>query len=353
MKDIILYPLKFIPVYKDYLWGARNLIKYGKKLPDGIVAESWELSCHPDGMSIISNGLYSGRTLESLINEFGGRLVGDTYQKNEKFPLLVKFIDANDRLSVQVHPDDSYALTHEGEYGKNEMWYIIEAKPGAALIYDVRPGVTRESFKNAVTRNKVDECLKILPVKAGDFVNIPAGMIHAIGAGIILAEIQQNSNSTYRLYDYNRTDANGNKRPLHIEKALDVIDFNPAGRKERYEGLKYSIPDAGDLTILVASRYFCVELLNIEGWINQSADGRRFYIYVCIQGKGEIQWGNARMSFQKGETVLIPASLGNYSLNGQMKALKAYIPDLDKDIFERLLNLGFSRQEIIEKISGL
>lgn len=213
----MLYPFQFIPVYKDYIWGGRNLERLGKELPEGKVAESWELSCHPDGMSVVKNGTLRGRTLQGLIDEYGSKITGD--YRTKTFPLLVKLIDAADKLSVQVHPDDNFALAHEGEFGKNEFWYVLDAKPDAYLIYDFKPSITRSDFEKAVCEDRVGDCLQIVPVRAGDFLNIPAGLIHSIGEGILLAEIQQSSNTTYRIFDYNRTDAKGTKRPLHLEKA--------------------------------------------------------------------------------------------------------------------------------------
>lgn len=356
MKEVyvMLYPFKFKPVYKDYIWGGRNLQNLGKVLPEGIVAESWELSCHPDGMSIVDNGVYKNRTLQSLIDEFGSMIMGDSAEVHgNKFPLLVKLIDANSKLSVQVHPDDAFALANENEYGKNEMWYIIDAKDGAALIYDVIPGMTEEEFKRAVSENRVEECLNVLPVKAGDFINIPAGVVHAIGEGIVLAEIQQNSNTTYRLYDYNRRDAKGNLRPLHIEKALKVIDFNTNSRKMRYDGIEYKLSPYGTAKIIAANPYYCVELFNISGEAQQDTFKRQFHIYVCIDGKGEIKWANESIPLQKGETVLMPSSLGSYSVSGDIKALKAFVPDIDRDILMRFLNMGFTKNNIIESISGI
>jgi mannose-6-phosphate isomerase len=257
----MFYPFKFQPVYKDYIWGGRNFEKLGKTLPKGIVAESWEVSCHPDGVSIIENGEFRGIPLPSMVDIYGRILVGTALPEKDlrKFPLLVKFIDANKDLSVQVHPDDNYANTYEnGEYGKNEMWYIMSAEPGAKLIYDVVPGTTRESFRRAVEEDNIEHCLKSMEVFPGDVINIPSGLIHAIGKGILLAEIQQNSNTTYRVYDYNRTDKNGSKRPLHIGKALDVIDFDASGRKEKYRGLEISAGADSSKKFLIANSYFSV-----------------------------------------------------------------------------------------------
>lgn len=352
----MLYPLKFKPVYKDYIWGGRNLEKLGKQLPEGIVAESWEISCHPDGPSVIANGRFEGVTLSDLIREFGRKIIGSRLPEShvQKFPLLVKLIDANAKLSVQVHPEDDYARVHEnGELGKNEMWYIISAEPGAKLVYDVRPGVSKESFARAVKENAIGSCLKEVEVFPGDTLNIPAGLVHAIGEGIVLAEVQQNSNTTYRVYDYDRVDSQGNKRPLHIDKALEVIDFNTGTRKEKAEGLKVSIDDCSSKEYKVANRYFSVELYTVNSEVQETADGGKFHLYVFTEGEGEIRWSSGTMKISGGESILIPASLGHYSLSGSFKALKSYVPDIEADVMVPLKNAGYTEETIVEKVAGL
>lgn len=352
----MFYPLKFLPVYKNYIWGGRSFEKLGKALPEGIVAESWEVSCHPDGVSIVANGEFGGLSLTCLVEKFGSAIVGNALPEKDlkKFPLLVKFIDASNDLSVQVHPDDQYASEHEnGEYGKNEMWYIIAAEPGARLIYDVMPGTTRESFKKAVEENNIERCLKSIEVFPGDVINIPAGLIHAIGKGILLAEIQQNSNTTYRVFDYNRTDKFGNKRPLHIEKALDVIDFDSSGRREKYRGLKLFTASGFSKTILAANPYFAVEHYSIIDIAEENADGSRFHIYTFIEGEGNIAYASGTVEVKMGESVLIPADMGKYRIQGRLKALKSYVPDLQKDIWLPLINSGYSREEVLENVGGV
>lgn len=347
----MFYPMKFEPVLKDYIWGGRNLERFGKQLKEEKVAESWEVSCHPDGMSVIQNGKFQGRTLQSLIDQFGAQITGN--HADSSFPLLVKLIDANDRLSVQVHPNDEYARIHEGEAGKNEMWYILDAKPGARLIFDVKPGVNRGCFQRAVQEDRVEECLQSIPVRAGSFINIPAGVVHAIGEGIILAEIQQNSNSTYRIYDYHRVDAMGNPRPLHLDKAMDVIRFDSEKRRKQYGGLKYIISHHFTATVLVANPYFCMELLQVTGTAALDTQKRQFHIHVCIDGNGTVTWDGGSMEFQRGETFLIPCALGRYILKGNFKTLQAYVPDLQKDIYARLQQMGYIIEEIHANISGL
>lgn len=351
----MFYPLKFKPLYKDYIWGGRNLERLGKILPAGIIAESWEVSCHPDGISIVSNGLFEGTPLPELIKKYGRLIVGAALPKKDiiKFPLLVKFIDANADLSVQVHPDDEYArLNENGEYGKNEMWYIISAKPGAKLIYDVAPGTGKEAFRLALESENLESCLKYVEVLPGDAINIPAGLIHAVGKGIMLVEIQQNSNSTYRVYDFNRVGKDGNKRPLHIKKAMDVIDFSSKRRKEKYNGLGIRLSTGSSKKFLVANKYFSAELYDIDGEVGETADGSRFYIYTFIKGEGKIVYGMDSVNVKLGESVLIPASMGKFSITGTLQAIKSYVPDLMGNIVEPLKLAGHGEREIFNNIGG-
>jgi mannose-6-phosphate isomerase len=351
----MLYPFKFKPVYKDYIWGGRGLEKLGKKLPQGIVAESWEVSSHPDGESKVLSGKYEDLSILELMDKFGRDILGSELPKKdlEKFPLLIKLIDANDKLSVQVHPEDDYAKIHEnGELGKNEMWYIVSAKPGAKIVYGVAKGVTKETFQAAVKADKIETCLNFLEVFEGDTINIPAGMLHAIGEGIVIAEIQQNSNTTYRVFDYNRTDAKGIKRPLHIEKALEVIDFNNCGILGIQQGIKVNLEKNSSKKFLLANEYFSVEKYSIAGNIQEQADGSRFYTYTCLQGEGEIVYSGDREKLSTGESILIPAALGNYSVEGQLELIKAYVPNIEENVVKPLLREGFSSEDIYSKVIG-
>lgn len=326
----MLYPLKFEPLYKDYIWGGRKLEKLGKTLPEGIVAESWEIASHQDGESVVKNGQYKGTKLTEMVRSFGRTIIGQALQEKdlEKFPLLIKLIDAKDRLSVQVHPDDLYAKVNEnGEYGKNEMWYIVSAEPGAKIVYGVAPGVTRESFANAVKEDNIDSCLNYMEVSAGDAVNIPAGLVHAIGAGIVIAEIQQNSNVTYRVFDYNRIDKSGNKRPLHIDKALEVIDFNNCNTAGKLRGTKTQIGARSTKTSLVTNEFFSVEKYVLDGKVEEVADGSRFFTFTCLEGEGKIIYDGSIESISMGESILIPAALGTYIIEGKLSLIKSYVPE--------------------------
>lgn len=349
------YPLKLKPVYKDYLWGGRALEKYRSDLPEGIVAESWEVSCHPDGISIIDNGIYRGIALPDLISGTGKQIIGTALPQkySERFPLLVKLIDANEKLSVQVHPDDRYAREHEhDEYGKSEAWYIISAKAGAELVYDVAKGTEKAAFAEALEKGCVEKHLRRISVSAGDVVYIPAGVVHAIGGGIFLAEIQQSSNATYRVYDYDRIGKDGSKRALHIEKALDVIDFSGAGKRKMHSGLKIE-QNGSSRTFAVASRYFAVELFEIEASMDENTHLERFNILMFFNGKGAIEYNGGELSVQAGESVLIPAALGKYRVTGKVSGLKAYVPDLVRNIAAPLLSSGYTLEDIRGSIGGM
>ncbi len=218
-----VYPLTFDPIFKDYVWGGRNLAdRLGRRLPDGNVAESWEIAAHPDGSTRVNAGPLKGKTLLEIQLLWGIDLVGShnpRFLQLGRFPLLIKLLDANRWLSVQVHPDDAYALANENDLGKTEMWIVLHAEPHAELIYGFRKGVTREAFARAIADNLVDPWLHHVPVQTGDVIFVPAGTVHALGPGTIVAEIQQNSNTTYRIYDW------GRPRPIHVQQALDVLDF--------------------------------------------------------------------------------------------------------------------------------
>lgn len=342
------YPLVFEPLYKDYIWGGRKLETLGKILPKGNVAESWEIASHPAGSGIVSNGIFKGQTLDNLVLQYGFEILGKSLfkDKNSKFPLLIKLIDANNDLSVQVHPNDKYAFENEnGELGKSEMWYIVDSVPGSKLVSGLKNGTTKDSFINSVKNGAVSDCLNYIEVLPGDCYNIPAGLVHAIGAGCLICEIQQNSNTTYRVYDYDRTDDDGNKRPLHLEKALDVINFS-AGEGKNICGLTV-VKDEYTKTYLVANDYFAVELIDFSGTLNEDTSGERFHCYTILAGEIEIN----NITIEKGHSCLVPASAGSYDISGNAKLIKSYVPDIEINIITPLRTEGFKLDQI-ESIIG-
>ena len=317
-----LYPLLLKPAFKDYLWGGTKLRDiYAKKCDFDKIAESWELSCHKDGCSVVDNGEFKGLTLPEYIKMAGKAVLGTNCERFEAFPVLIKLIDAKDNLSVQVHPDNDYAMRVEGEYGKTEMWYIVDCDEGATLLYGFKGNVSKEEFAERIKNNTLLEITNAVPVKKGDVFFIQSGTLHAIGKGILIAEIQQNSNTTYRVYDYGRVGADGKTRPLHIEKALDVTKLCPA---EPYPATETEIKDGFTQRLLSKCSYFTVYKLDVESKAELCADESSFECILNLEGTAELVWEkqkNKKITLNKGETAFIPAGCGNYSLNGKCAAL--------------------------------
>ncbi len=318
--------LKLKPSYKDYIWGGNRLVKeYGKEYSGDVLAESWELSCHPDGPSTIVNGIYAGRTLQQYIDEQGKEVLGEHCKRFEGFPILIKFIDAKDNLSIQVHPDDQYALQNEGQYGKTEMWYVMDAGKGAFLYYGFKEEIGREEFRLRIEEDRLLEVLNAVPVQKGDVLFIEAGTLHAIGKDILIAEIQQNSNVTYRVYDYGRVGRDGKKRDLHIEKALAVTNRIPIAR------------DNGSYPHVADCDYFTVDKLNLDGGNMEKMEGfvsgASFESILILDGKGTISDRNESMEFQKGDSFFLPAGSGAYWVEGICDALITTIRDKGEPYF--------------------
>lgn len=306
--------LKLKPECKEYIWGGRRLIEeYGKDFQGDVLAETWELSCHPDGPSRIANGAYAGKTLRQYIDEHGKSILGTHCSRFQDFPILVKFIDAGDDLSVQVHPDDCYALQNEGQYGKTEMWYVVDAKEDAFLYYGFKTAVSKEELEKRIREDTLLEVLNPVPVQKGDVLFIESGTIHAIGKGILIAEIQQNSNVTYRVYDYGRVGKDGRKRDLHIGKALDVTNREPIVRT------KSSYPHIADCD------YFTVDKLNLDGSVMKRMEGfvseDSFESILILDGKGNISDREQDLEFCKGDSFFLDAGSGNYRVEGSCDAL--------------------------------
>jgi mannose-6-phosphate isomerase len=309
-------PLKLQPIFKDYLWGGTKLkTDYNKQTNMEIVAESWELACHKDNKSVIINSEFAGKTLSSYIEKYGRDILGTNCDRFEYFPILIKFIDAKDNLSVQVHPENEYALRVEGEYGKTEMWYILDCEKDASLLYGFKHNISKSEFRQRIEDNTLLEVLNSVPVKKGDVFFIEAGTLHAIGSGIVIAEIQQNSNTTYRVYDYGRVSADGKPRELHIEKAKDVThlsppthDANPMGKCEHFNG--YS------KILLATCEYFNVNSIKVELSCKLCVDNTSFNSLLCIEGSGFINYSNEVMSVEKGDSIFIPADFGEFTING-------------------------------------
>ena len=309
-----LSPVKLSPAFKDYLWGGERLkTEFNKNTDITPLAESWELSAHKDGQSIVTTGDFKGLTLTDYITTIGKEALGAACEKYDYFPLLIKLIDAKGDLSVQVHPSDEYALEHEGEYGKTEMWYILDCDEGAALYYGFKEDTTREEYEAAIKEGRLTDILNRVPVKRGDVFFIPAGTVHAIGAGILICEIQQNSNTTYRVYDYNRRDKNGNLRPLHVEKALAVSDLKKSPALPE-------IPD-GENVLLAECGYFEVRRLRFAGESTVTATAGSFTALTVTEGEGTLSDGESILSFRKGDTLFIPAQETSFTVKGNCEMI--------------------------------
>ncbi len=314
-----MYPIKLTPAFKDYLWGGTRLRDdFGKDCDYDKVAESWELSCHKDGASVVANGEHAGKTLAQYIETEGKAVLGTNCGRFEQFPILIKLIDAKDNLSVQVHPNNEYAQRVEGEYGKTEMWYIVDCDEGAELLYGFKKDVTKEEFAARIKDNTLLEITQSVPVKKGDVFFIEAGTLHAIGKGILIAEIQQNSNTTYRIYDYGRVGADGKPRELHIDKAVEVTDLCPAKPYPVTEAFEES---GAVKRLLSKCEYFTVYSVDVAEKARFNADETSFHSILILEGNAELSCGDTTLALKKGDSVFVPAGCGEYTLTGGFKSV--------------------------------
>lgn len=312
----MLYPMKLEAPLKDYLWGGTRLKdEYGKKTNLDKVAESWELACHKDGKSKIANGEAAGLFLEDWLAGQDKSVLGTNAASFPYFPLLIKLIDAKGDLSVQVHPDNDYAMRVEGEYGKTEMWYIVDCEPGASLLYGFKEKISKEEFERRIADNTLLEVCNRVPVKKGDVFFIDSGTLHAIGKGILICEIQQNSNTTYRIYDYGRVGKDGKPRELHVKKAIDVTKLEPP-TKPTTALAKIDIIPGLDMKLLAECEYFTAYHATLKGEASLKAGSESFQTFTVLSGSLKLTSGDTVLDFYKGESVFIPAGLGIYTLTG-------------------------------------
>ncbi len=309
----MLYPLKFAPILKDKIWGGTKLkTLFGKPATSDHLGESWELSGYEGDESVVTNGFLAGNNLAELLEVYMGDLVGDKVFERYglTFPLLFKLIDANDNLSIQVHPNDEMARTRHNSLGKTEMWYVVDADPGAELIIGFAHDSSKEEYSEAVERGEVERLLQRVPVQRGDVFFIPAGLVHAIGRGVVVAEIQESSDITYRIYDYKRKDANGHERELHVAQALDVINFAASRQpKTPYE------PKLNEPVTLVSCDYFTTNTLHFDREVVRDyAPLDSFVAYMCLDGAFTIVCDGSETPVQRGETVLVPAAINEVKL---------------------------------------
>ena len=326
----MVYPYKFTPALVERVWGGIALRRYGKPVPDGKrIGESWEISDRDDVQSVVANGADAGKTLRQQIEAYGAQLLGSNCGDAKRFPLLVKLLDARERLSLQVHPPDTIARKLGGE-PKTEMWYVLEANKDAHLIAGLHRGVTREQFEDALRSDspKLSDLIYRFPVSPGDCFFVPSGRLHAIDAGVVLVEIQQNSDTTYRVYDWGRVGLDGKPRQLHVKESIACInfdDFEPPKQKPKIEHLGANV-----LRRLVECEYFHVHQLDLNAAWPDVCDGSTFHIITCVEGAFSVHaLNNEKMEIKLGEFLILPGTLGNYTITPlatSTRALKAYIP---------------------------
>ncbi|MBR4283007.1 MAG: class I mannose-6-phosphate isomerase [Clostridia bacterium] len=318
-----MYPLLLKPAVKDYLWGGTKLkTEFCLETSNDIAAEGWMLSCHKDGHSIVSNGKYEGKSLSEVISLWGDESLGERAKKYDEFPILIKLIDAKQKLSVQVHPDDEYALENEGEFGKTEMWYVVDCEENAQLIYGFTHDISKDEFAERIKNNTLTDVCNFVSVHKGDVFFIPAGTLHAIGEGMLIAEVQQNSNSTYRVSDYGRLGADGKPRELHIDKALDVTKCEkpaiPYGAVGECKNTSF-----GSIRTITKCNLFTAEIIALNGETTLS-NNQSFLSLVCLDGCFSIAWDAEKISVKKGGSVFIPAGV-NVTISGNAEILYSYV----------------------------
>lgn len=316
-------PIFLSPVFKDYIWGGNKLkTLFGKNSPYEITAESWEVSTNKNGKSIVKNGIGKDCNLDELFEnkDVRIRIFGTKTEKMDKFPLLIKFIDANSNLSVQVHPDDNYAFKNEnGDKGKTEMWYIMECKQGAQIICGMKENIKQEELSNILKSENVADYLNFVDVKQGDCIYIPSGTIHAILGDILICEVQQNSDLTYRVYDWGRMGKDGKPRELHIDKAIDVVKVGSRPNIKKTNTWQEGIKN------MICSEFFKTDKITVKESLNDNSNTETFYAMNVVKGNGSIDTNGRTYKLKLGDSFIIPACLGQYKLCGNMELLKSYL----------------------------
>ena len=314
-----LYPLTFEPIFKERIWGGTKLKDYlNKPISSEITGESWELSTVPESISVVNHGELKGKNLNELIDLYPKEILGKEVFKQfgKQFPLLFKYLDAREDLSIQLHPNDKLAKERHDSFGKTEMWYVMQADEHARLIVGFKENSSKEAYLQKLTSNNLLSLLKEIPVKKGDVFLLETGTIHAIGAGIVIAEIQQTSDITYRIYDWDRVDAHGKGRELHTELALDAINYNTTAAKKEYTATE------NKSTSIVDCPYFKTNIIPLNGEISIDKNDDSFMVLMCTEGNFELHWNDEKYTYQTGDTVLIPAVLTSFLLKGTATILE-------------------------------
>ncbi|MEC4113962.1 type I phosphomannose isomerase catalytic subunit [Myroides pelagicus] len=316
------YPIVFEPIFKERIWGGVKLnTVLGKEIHSDKVGESWEASGVTDNVSIVANGVYKGVNLEELIDQYPNEILG-AYIFNrfgKQFPLLFKFLDAKEDLSIQLHPDDALAKRRHNSLGKTEMWYVMQADPGARVVVDFKKGVQQEDYMKHLEEKTLPSILNEIPVKKGDVFFIETGTIHAIGGGILLVEIQQTSDITYRVYDWDRLDDQGNSRELHVDLAKDAINYGPKQVELTYE------QSLNKANAIVDCPFFSVNYVPLESEYHKQKVTDRFFFYVCTEGSCVFEIADKQYSFAQGDSILIPAAISDFVITGKATLLEIFV----------------------------
>ncbi|MCD0473725.1 class I mannose-6-phosphate isomerase [Flavobacterium sp. EDS] len=320
--DLKLYPFQFEPILKERIWGGEKLkTVLNKPITSKITGESWELSTVEGDVSIVANGSLKGKTLTGIIEELPNEILGTKVYKRfgKQFPLLFKYLDAREDLSIQVHPNDKLAKERHNSFGKTEMWYIMQADADARIIVGFKENSSKEEYLENLNNNSLVSILDDVKVKSGDVFFLETGTVHAIGAGLVVAEIQQTSDVTYRLYDFDRVDAKGNKRELHVDLALDAINYNKVDTYKKYD------KELNKSNGVVDCSYFTTNFIPLEGQVEVCKSKESFTVYMCVEGSFCIEYNGEKFIYVKGDTVLIPATMNAFILNGKASILEIYI----------------------------
>jgi mannose-6-phosphate isomerase len=317
-----IYPLQFKPILKERIWGGTKLKTIlNKPITSDRTGESWEISTVDGDVSIVSNGTLAGKSLLDLIDSSPEEILGTEVYKRfgKQFPLLFKYLNAREDLSIQVHPNDELAKKRHNSFGKTEMWYIIQADEGSRIIVGFKEKSNADEYLDKLKNKTLLSILDDVKVKQGDVFFLETGTVHAIGAGLVVAEIQQTSDITYRLYDFDRVDAQGNKRELHLDLALDAINYNKVEARKKHDTV------LNKMNLVVDCPYFTTSFIPLEGKISINKTGNSFAVFMCVEGSFEIECGGTKFQYTKGDTILIPAALKAFILNGKASVLEIYI----------------------------
>jgi mannose-6-phosphate isomerase len=316
------YPLQFQPILKERIWGGTKLKSFlNKPITSPFTGESWELSAVPDNVSVITNGAFAGKPLNEVIEDFPEALLGTkvVQQFGTQFPLLFKYLDAKEDLSIQVHPNDALAKKRHNSFGKTEMWYVMQADADAKLIVGSKEKTSPEEYETRLKNNTIIDILDLKKVKKGDVFFLATGTIHAIGAGIVIAEIQQTSDITYRIYDFDRIDSSGNKRELHLDLALEAINYNKVEAQKQYSTLENSA------NRIVDCPYFTTNFIPLHGKMSIVKTKESFSVYMCVEGNFELHCNDTTYYYAIGDTILIPGAMTEFILQGKACLLEIYI----------------------------